>query len=157
VRIVLQRVSSAAVQVEGEVVGEIGRGILALVGVELGDTAAAAAAAAEKLAGLRIFPDPQGKMNLDARQAGGAFLVVSQFTLAGSLARGRRPSFDAAAPPERAAPLVEALVAALRQRGFPVATGRFRAHMEVALVNDGPVTLVLEIPTADPPSAAAPA
>jgi D-tyrosyl-tRNA(Tyr) deacylase len=157
VRIVLQRVSSAAVRVEGEVVGEIGRGILALVGVELGDTAAAAAAAAEKLAGLRIFPDPQGKMNLDARQAGGAFLVVSQFTLAGSLARGRRPSFAAAAPPERAAPLVEALVAALRQRGFPVATGRFRAHMEVALVNDGPVTLVLEIPTADPPSAAAPA
>ncbi|HEY8021128.1 MAG TPA: D-aminoacyl-tRNA deacylase [Thermoanaerobaculia bacterium] len=156
-RIVLQRVSSAAVRVEGEVVGEIGRGILALVGVELGDTAAAAAAAAEKLAGLRIFPDPQGKMNLDARQAGGAFLVVSQFTLAGSLARGRRPSFAAAAPPERAAPLVEALVAALRQRGFPVATGRFRAHMEVALVNDGPVTLVLEIPTADPPSAAAPA
>jgi D-tyrosyl-tRNA(Tyr) deacylase len=157
VRIVLQRVSSAAVRVEGEVVGEIGRGILALVGVELGDTAAAAAAAAEKLAGLRIFPDPQGKMNLDARQAGGAFLVVSQFTLAGSLARGRRPSFDAAAPPERAAPLVEALVAALRQRGFPVATGRFRAHMEVALVNDGPVTFVLEIPTADPPRAAAPA
>jgi len=157
VRIVLQRVSSAAVRVEGEVVGEIGRGILALVGVELGDTEAAAAAAAETLAGLRIFPDPQGKMNLDARQAGGAFLVVSQFTLAGSLARGRRPSFDAAAPPERAAPLVEALVAALRQRGFPVATGRFRAHMEVALVNDGPVTLVLEIPTADPPSAAAPA
>jgi D-tyrosyl-tRNA(Tyr) deacylase len=157
VRIVLQRVSSAAVRVEGEVVGEIGRGILALVGVELGDTAAAAAAAAEKLAGLRIFPDPQGKMNLDARQAGGAFLVVSQFTLAGSLARGRRPSFAAAAPPERAAPLVEALVAALRQRGFPVATGRFRAHMEVALVNDGPVTLVLEIPTTDPPSAAAPA
>lgn len=156
-RIVLQRVSSAAVRVEGEVVGEIGRGILALVGVELGDTAAAAAAAAEKLAGLRIFPDPQGKMNLDARQAGGAFLVVSQFTLAGSLARGRRPSFAAAAPPERAAPLVEALVAALRQRGFPVATGRFRAHMEVALVNDGPVTLVLEIPTTDPPSAAAPA
>jgi len=157
VRIVLQRVSSAAVRVEGEVVGEIGRGILALVGVELGDTAAAAAAAAEKLACLRIFPDPQGKMNIDARQAGGAFLVVSQFTLAGSLARGRRPSFDAAAAPERAAPLVEALVAALRQRGFPVATGRFRAHMEVALVNDGPVTLVLEIPTADPPSAAAPA
>ena len=159
-RIVLQRVSSAAVRVEGEVVGEIGRGLLVLVGIERGDGLdgpAKVRAAADKLAGLRIFPDPQGKMNLDARQAGGAFLVVSQFTLAGSLARGRRPSFDAAAPPERAAPLVEALVAALRQRGFPVATGRFRAHMEVALVNDGPVTLVLEIPTADPPSAAAPA
>ena len=94
---------------------------------------------------------------LDARQAGGAFLVVPQFTLAGSLARGRRPSFDAAAPPERAAPLVETLVAALRQRGLAVATGRFRAHMEVALVNDGPVTFVLEIPTAGSTNAAAPA
>ncbi len=126
--------------------GEIGRGILALVGVERGDTAASAAAAAEKLAGLRIFPDGEGRMNLDASQAGGAFLVVSQFTLAGSLERGRRPSFDAAAPPEVAAPLVEALVAALRRRGLAVETGRFRAPMEVALVNDGPVTFVLEIP-----------
>ncbi len=147
-RIVLQRVTAAAVRVDGEVVGEIGRGILALVGVERGDSAAAAEAAAEKLAGLRIFADAQGRMNLDAGAAGGAFLVVSQFTLAGSLARGRRPSFDAAAPPEVAAPLVEALVAALRRRGQTVATGRFRAHMEVTLVNDGPVTFVLEIAVA---------
>jgi len=145
VRIVLQRVSRAAVAVDGEVVGEIGRGILALVGVERGDALATAEAAAEKLAGLRVFPDGEGRMNLDARQAGGAFLVVSQFTLAGSLARGRRPSFDDAAPPETAAPLVEALVAALRRRGETVATGRFRAHMEVRLVNDGPVTFVLEV------------
>lgn len=144
-RIVLQRVSRAAVAVDGEVVGEIGRGILALVGVERGDALATAEAAAEKLAGLRVFPDGEGRMNLDARQAGGAFLVVSQFTLAGSLARGRRPSFDDAAPPETAAPLVEALVAALRRRGETVATGRFRAHMEVRLVNDGPVTFVLEV------------
>jgi len=153
VRIVLQRVSSAAVRVEGETVGEIGRGILALVGVERGDGAAEAAAAAEKLAGLRIFPDAEGKMNLDVRQAGGAFLVVSQFTLAGSLARGRRPSFDDAAPPDAAAPLVDALVADLRGRGLAVETGRFRAHMEVALVNDGPVTFVLEIATRSPSSA----
>ncbi len=146
-RIVLQRVSRAAVRVDGAAVGEIGRGILALVGVERGDGAAAVAAAAEKLAGLRIFPDGDGKMNLDVRQAGGAFLVVSQFTLAGSLARGRRPSFDDAAPPEAAAPLVEALVADLRARGLTVETGRFRAHMEVDLVNDGPVTFVLDIPT----------
>jgi D-tyrosyl-tRNA(Tyr) deacylase len=146
VRIVLQRVSSASVRVAGEVVGEIGRGILALIGVERGDSAASAAAAAEKLAGLRLFSDAEGKMNLDASQAGGAFLVVSQFTLAGSLARGRRPSFDDAARPEAAAPLVEALVAALRRRGLPVATGRFREPMEVSLVNDGPVTFVLEIP-----------
>lgn len=145
-RIVLQRVSSAAVRVAGEVVGEIGRGILALVGVERDDGPREVALAAEKLAGLRIFPDDSGKMNLDVRQTGGAFLVVSQFTLAGSLARGRRPSFDDAAPPAAAAPLVDALVADLRGRGLAVETGRFRAHMEVALVNDGPVTFILEIP-----------
>lgn len=145
-RIVLQRVSSAAVRVAGEVVGEIGRGILALVGVERGDGPREVALAAEKLSGLRIFPDASGKMNLDVHQAGGAVLVVSQFTLAGSLARGRRPSFDDAAPPEAAAPLVDALVADLRGRGLAVETGRFRAHMEVALVNDGPVTLILDIP-----------
>jgi len=143
-RLVIQRVSSAAVQVAGETVGAIGRGLLVLVGVEQGDAAAAVLAAADKLAGLRVFDDEAGRMNLDAAAVGGAFLVVSQFTLAGSLERGRRPSFDRAAPPEEAAPLVEGLVAALRQRGCEVATGRFRARMEVALVNDGPVTLVAD-------------
>lgn len=143
-RLVIQRVSSAAVRVEGEVVGEIGRGLLVLVGVERGDGGEKVRAAAEKLAGLRVFEDEAGKMNLDTAAAGGAFLVVSQFTLAGSLARGRRPSLDNAAPPEEAAPLVDALVSDLRGRGFRVETGRFRAYMEVALVNDGPVTFVAD-------------
>jgi D-aminoacyl-tRNA deacylase len=143
-RLVIQRVSSAAVRVDGEIVGEIGRGLLILVGVERGDGAEKVRTAAEKLAGLRVFGDEAGKMNLDVAAAGGAFLVVSQFTLAGSLARGRRPSFDNAAPPEEAAPLVEALVADLRSRGFRVETGRFQAYMEVSLVNDGPVTFVVE-------------
>jgi D-tyrosyl-tRNA(Tyr) deacylase len=143
-RLVLQRVSSAAVRVEGETVGEIGRGLLVLAGVERGDGIGKVRAAAEKLAGLRVFEDDAGKMNLDTAAAGGAFLVVSQFTLAGSLARGRRPSFDNAAPPEEAAPLVEALVEDLRGRGFRVETGRFRAYMEVSLVNDGPVTFVVD-------------
>lgn len=144
VRLVIQRVSSASVRVEGETVGEIGRGLLILVGVERGDRPEAVRAAAEKLASLRVFEDEAGKMNLDAAAAGGSFLVVSQFTLAGSVERGRRPSFDRAAPPDEAAPLVEALAADLRQRGFRVETGRFRAHMEVALVNDGPVTLIAD-------------
>jgi len=143
-RLVIQRVSSAAVWVEGEIVGEIGRGLLILAGVERGDGMEKVRAAADKLAGLRVFEDEAGKMNLDTAAAGGAFLVVSQFTLAGSLARGRRPSFDNAAPPEEAAPLVEALVEELRGRGFRVETGRFRAYMEVSLVNDGPVTFVAE-------------
>ena len=143
-RLVIQRVSSAAVRVEGEIVGEIGRGLLILAGVERGDGMEKVRAAADKLAGLRVFEDEAGKMNLDTAAAGGAFLVVSQFTLAGSLARGRRPSFDNAAPPEEAAPLVEALVEDLRSRGFRVETGRFRAYMEVSLVNDGPVTFVAE-------------
>jgi D-aminoacyl-tRNA deacylase len=143
-RLVIQRVSTASVRVDGATVGTIGRGLLVLAGIERGDGPEAVRAAAEKLAGLRVFEDAAGKMNLDAAAAGGAFLVVSQFTLAGSVARGRRPSFDRAAPPDDAAPLVEALVADLRQRGFRVETGRFRAHMEVALVNDGPVTLVAD-------------
>jgi D-tyrosyl-tRNA(Tyr) deacylase len=143
-RLVIQRVSSASVRVEGETVGEIGRGLLVLAGVERGDGIEKVRAAAEKLAGLRVFEDEAGKMNLDAAAVGGAFLVVSQFTLAGSIARGRRPSFDRAAPPDEAAPLVDALVADLRSRGFRVETGRFRAYMEVALVNDGPVTLIAD-------------
>jgi D-tyrosyl-tRNA(Tyr) deacylase len=137
-------VSAAAVRVEGETVGEIGRGLLVLAGVERGDGLESVRAAAEKLAGLRVFEDADGKMNLDTAAAGGAFLVVSQFTLAGSIARGRRPSFDRAAPPDEAAPLIEALADDLRRRGFRVETGRFRAYMEVALVNDGPVTLVAD-------------
>ena len=145
-RLVIQRVSRARVTVDGEEVGGIGRGLLVLVGVERGDGPAQAAAAATKLAGLRVFEDAAGKMNLSTAEVEGGFLVVSQFTLAGSLARGRRPSFDGAAPPDVAEPLVEALVAALRAAGLPVATGRFRARMAVELVNDGPVTFVLEVP-----------
>lgn len=144
-RLVLQRVSSASVTVEGEAVGKIGRGLLVLVGVERGDGPEKVKAAAEKLAGLRVFEDEAGKMNLDLAAVGGALLIVSQFTLAGSLGRGRRPSFDSAAPPGEAEPLVQALVDDLRGRGFPVETGRFRAHMEVALVNNGPVTFVLDL------------
>ena len=144
-RLVLQRVAGARVEVGGEVVGAIGRGILALVGVEKGDDDATVARAVEKLAELRIFEDAAGKMNLAAHEAGAALLVVSQFTLAASLARGRRPSFDGAAPPAQAEPLIESLVAGLRQRGLEVATGRFGARMEVALVNDGPVTFVLDV------------
>jgi len=145
VRLILQRVHSASVTVAGEVVGEIGRGLLVFVGIERGDGPEKVRAAAEKLAGLRVFEDGDGKMNLDLAAAGGSFLVVSQFTLAGSLAKGRRPSFDGAAPPAEARPLVEALVDGLRRRGFQVATGRFQARMDVALVNDGPVTLIAEL------------
>lgn len=144
-RLVLQRVSRAAVRVDGETAAEIGRGMLLLVGVQKGDGPGEVEKAAAKLAGLRVFEDPAGRMNLDAVEVGGAFLVVSQFTLAGSLAKGRRPSFDGAAPPEVAEPLVDALAGALRDKGFTVGTGRFGAHMEVDLVNDGPVTFVLDL------------
>ena len=144
-RLVLQRVVSAEVRVGAETVGRIGRGLVVFAGIERGDGEREIARAAEKLAGLRCFEDADGKMNLDTRAAGGAFLIVSQFTLAGSLERGRRPSFDHAAPPQEAEPLVERLVADLRGRGFEVATGRFRAAMEVELVNDGPVTFVLDV------------
>ena len=144
-RLVIQRVSRARVEVDGAEVGAIGRGLLVLVGVERGDGQAQVTAAAQKLGGLRVFEDGDGKMNLSTAEVGGAFLVVSQFTLAGSLARGRRPSFDNAAPPESAEPLVDALVAALRAQGLTVATGRFRARMAVELINDGPVTFVLDL------------
>lgn len=144
-RLVLQRVSRAAVRVEGEGVGRIGRGMLVLAAVERGDGPKEVEAAAAKLAALRLFEDEAGRMNLDSAAVGGAFLVVSQFTLAASLARGRRPSFDRAAPPAEAEPLVARLAAELAARGFEVATGRFGAHMEVELANDGPVTFILEV------------
>jgi D-aminoacyl-tRNA deacylase len=139
-RLVIQRVRSAAVRVGSETVGAIGRGMLVFAGIEKGDAHPALQAAADKLAGLRIFDDEAGRMNLDVTAVGGALLVVSQFTLAGSLRRGRRPSFDEAATPEVAEPLLAAFVALLRERGLVVAEGRFRAVMEVELVNDGPVT-----------------
>ncbi|HEX2254362.1 MAG TPA: D-aminoacyl-tRNA deacylase [Thermoanaerobaculia bacterium] len=144
-RLILQRVSRAAVSVDGETVGAVGRGLLVLAGVERGDGAEQVAAAADKLAGLRCFADAAGKMNLAAAEAGAAFLLVSQFTLAADLSRGRRPSFVGAAPPEEAEPLLAALAAELRRCGFEVATGRFGAHMAVELVNDGPVTFVLDL------------
>lgn len=144
-RAVVQRVTRAAVRVDGETVGEIGRGLLILVGAAADDGPADAAALADKLAGLRIFPDDEGRMNRSVLEAGGAALVVSQFTLFGDVRRGRRPSFTAAAAPESAEPLVDLVVAHLEQAGVPCATGRFGAHMDVELLNDGPVTLVLEV------------
>jgi D-tyrosyl-tRNA(Tyr) deacylase len=144
VRIVAQRVSRAEVRVEGKVAGAIGRGLLLLVGVARGDGPDQVERAAHRFATLRVFEDGDGKMNLGLDEIGGAVLLVSQFTLAGSIRRGRRPDFFAAAPPAEAEPLVTALVEALRERGVTVATGVFRAMMEVDLVNDGPVTLVWE-------------
>ena len=145
-RAVLQRVSQAQVRVDGQPVGSIGLGWLALVGVASGDTDADADWLAGKIANLRAFPDEDGKMNRDAREAGGAVLVVSQFTLYGDTRKGRRPSYVAAARPEVAEPLVERVVAELRSLGATVATGRFRTDMAVELVNDGPVTLLVEVP-----------
>ena len=144
-KLVLQRVTAAAVTVDGEEISRIGRGLLVLCGIERDDGPSEVATAARKLAGLRVFDDSAGRMNLDAATAGAAFLVVSQFTLAASISRGRRPSFDKAAPGDEAEPLVEALVAELRRLGHEVETGRFGAAMAVELVNDGPVTFVLEV------------
>ena len=143
-RVVLQRVSRARVSVEGRTTGEIGRGVLLLAGFTEGDGDEAVAWMAGKVAGLRIFSDAEGKMNRSVLEAGGAALVVSQFTLYGDARKGRRPSFVAAAPPETAIPLYEGFVDRLRAEGLPVATGEFGAMMEVELVNDGPVTLILE-------------
>jgi D-aminoacyl-tRNA deacylase len=143
-KIVLQRVLGAHVTVDGRDVGRIGRGLCLLVGVEKGDTEAGVEALARKTVELRIFPDARDKMNLSVAEAGGEILAVSQFTLAASTARGRRPSFDQAEAPERAAELFEYFVAQVRSRGLTVATGVFQAAMEVHLVNDGPVTFVLD-------------
>jgi len=144
VRLVVQRVGSASVTVDGRVVGRIDGGLLVLAGVEVGDGEDQAAAAAARLARLRIFDDEQGRMNLDVRQAGGAILLVSQFTLAASTRKGRRPSFDRAARPEMAEPLLARLRDRLEEAGLVVEGGRFGARMEVRLVNDGPVTFVLD-------------
>ncbi len=143
-RVVLQRVSKASVRIGGRVVGSIGPGFCLLVGFTHSDTPAQGEWMAEKVAGLRLFADTEGKMNLGLADVSGAVLVVSQFTLYGDTEKGRRPSFVDAARPEVAVPLYEAFVAALRARGLEVATGRFGAMMEVDLVNDGPVTLLLE-------------
>jgi D-tyrosyl-tRNA(Tyr) deacylase len=143
-RIVLQRVREASVETEGRVAGRIGRGICLLVGVEKGDTEAEAGRMAAKVVDLRIFPDEAGKMNLSLADVGGEVLAVSQFTLAGSVRKGRRPSFDGAEEPGRAEALFARFVDAVRARGIPVATGVFQALMTVRIVNDGPVTFVLE-------------
>ena len=143
-KIVLQRVREARVEVEGRTVGRIDRGLCLLVGVEKGDTEEDADRLARKAGELRVFPDGQGKMNLGLGEAGGSILAVSQFTLAASVRKGRRPSFDGAEEPGRAMVLFERFVAALRASGFEVATGVFQSEMRVHLVNDGPVTFLLD-------------
>lgn len=143
-RAVVQRVTAAAVHVGETLAGEIGAGLAVLVGVHQDDRPEDAAWLAEKLAHLRVFEDGAGKMNHSLLDTGGAALVISQFTLYGDARKGRRPNFMAAAPPAHAEPLVEQVVAGLRAVGVSVATGRFGAHMRVSLVNDGPVTILLE-------------
>ena len=143
-RIVIQRVSRAAVMVEGEVVASIGRGLLALVGVAKGDGEAEALRLARKCAEMRIFADGEGRFNLSLLDVGGEALVVSQFTLLAETRKGRRPSFVGAAAPEAAEPLVEAFAGAMREAGVPTQTGRFGAKMTVELVNEGPVTITLD-------------
>jgi D-tyrosyl-tRNA(Tyr) deacylase len=137
-------VSRARVLVGGEAVGQIGAGVLALVGVAADDGPADVAYVAGKIRDLRIFDDAQGKMNLALAEAGGSVLAVSQFTLYGDARKGRRPSFDGAAPAETGRVLFDAVVAALRDSGVPVETGTYRAHMQVELVNDGPVTILVD-------------
>ncbi len=143
-RIVLQRVKKAQVEVSGDVFGAIGPGLLVLLGVSKTDSEAAADFLAEKIANLRIFSDEAGKMNRSVLDTGGAVLVVSQFTLYGDSRKGRRPSFDDAALPQRARELYEYFVERVRGLGVSVETGVFQAHMEVSLINDGPVTLIVE-------------
>lgn len=143
-RVVLQRVGQASVAIDGAQVGTIDRGFLLLVGFAPTDTMAEVSWMADKITGLRLFADAEGKMNLDLAAVDGAVLLVSQFTLYGDADKGRRPSFIGAARPEIAIPLYQAMVAALVDRGLRVATGEFGADMQVTLVNDGPVTLLLE-------------
>jgi D-aminoacyl-tRNA deacylase len=143
-RAVLQRVSRAQVMVNGEVTGRIGLGLVVLLGVGRGDAEADAIYLAEKTAGLRVFEDQEGKMNLSVQDVGGSVLAVSQFTLYGDVRRGKRPSFDAAAPPEKARPLYELFVQRIRAAGLHCETGRFQTMMEVELANPGPVTILLD-------------
>ncbi len=143
-RAVVQRVSRSQVTVNGEVAGKIGRGMLVLLGVGVEDQESDADYLAEKIAGLRIFEDAGGKMNLSIADIGGAVLAVSQFTLYGDARKGKRPSFDAAARPERARELYEHFVKAIRKAGLPCETGRFQEDMQVELVNNGPVTILLD-------------
>lgn len=143
-KIILQRVRTARVTVDGAVTGEIGRGLCLLVGIEKGDDEGAAAYLAGKVLDLRIFPDSEGKMNLSVTEIGGDILAVSQFTLAGSVRKGRRPSFDGAEEPEAARRLFDRFLSLLKGRGIRIETGVFGAMMEVSLVNDGPVTFILE-------------
>jgi D-tyrosyl-tRNA(Tyr) deacylase len=143
-RAIVQRVTQSRVEVDGAVVGEIGPGLLVLLGVAKPDKAADAEYLADKILNLRIFADEAGKMNRSLLEANGALMVVSQFTLYGDCRKGRRPSFDAAAPPEQARSLYEHFVAAARRAGVQVETGVFQAVMAVSLVNDGPVTLLVE-------------
>lgn len=143
-RLVVQRVTRASVTVDGKVTGKIGKGYMVLVGAEVGDTEADARLCADKLAGLRVFVDDEDKMNRSVLDVGGEILLVSQFTLLGDARHGRRPSFIAAARPEEAEPLLETMKAMLEEKGLHVETGRFRAHMDVELVNDGPVTILID-------------
>jgi D-tyrosyl-tRNA(Tyr) deacylase len=143
-RVVLQRVTKASVTIGGRVAGAIGRGFCVLVGFTHGDQVAQVDWMAEKVAGLRLFADPEGKMNLGLAEVGGGVLVISQFTLYGDASKGRRPSFIGAARPETAIPLYERFVAALRSRGLETATGEFGADMQIEIHNDGPVTLILD-------------
>jgi D-tyrosyl-tRNA(Tyr) deacylase len=144
VKALVQRVSRASVAVDGESVAAVGKGLCVLVGVGQDDADDDARTLAERLVHLRIFEDDAEKMNLSLADVGGAMLVVSQFTLMADTRRGRRPSFVDAAPPERAEPLIEKLVAYVGEHGIDAATGKFRAHMQVELVNDGPVTILLD-------------
>jgi D-tyrosyl-tRNA(Tyr) deacylase len=144
VRAVVQRVSAASVSIDGEIVGRIERGLLVLAGAEAGDTRADLDYVAQKVATLRVFENDEGRMDLDVAGAGGAVLVVSQFTLLGDVRKGRRPSFSQAMPPGEAAPFLDAFVAQLGALGLHVETGRFGADMAVALVNDGPVTILID-------------
>lgn len=143
-RAVVQRVTRASVEVSGAVVGEIGAGLLVLLGVSATDSTSSADYVVEKLIGLRIFEDDEGKMNRSVRDIGGAVLLVSQFTLYGDVRRGKRPSFDGAARPEQAKPLYDYVTARIRQEGIECATGEFQAMMQVSLVNDGPVTILID-------------
>jgi D-tyrosyl-tRNA(Tyr) deacylase len=145
-RVVIQRVRQARVEVDGQVAGDIGPGLLVLLGIAKTDSEKEAEYLVEKVLGVRIFPDRDGKMNRNVREAGGSLLVVSQFTLYGDCRRGRRPSFDLAASPQEASRLYEYFVNAARKSTVPVETGVFQASMQVHLVNDGPVTIICDSP-----------